>query len=176
MNSHRKKSAWTFAWPSPAPGQRFCLPGMRPERFQGPRHSGKDLDLDFFQHEARLSARMPRVRCEQCSVRLAAIPWVRPDRGFTLLFETQVISITRTLPVKTPAVGIGEQDTRIWQISHHYVDESRVRESYAGVFSFGVDETACKRGHKYVSVFMDMATRRVLFAPEGKDARRVETI
>ena len=103
-------------------------------------------------------------------------PWVRPGRGFTLLFETQVMSITRTLPVKTPAAGIGEQDTRIWRIIHHYVDESRVRESYAGVFSFGVDETACKRGHKYVSVFVDMATRRVLFAPEGKDARTVETI
>ena len=129
---------------------------------------------NFFRHEARLSAKVPRVRCDQCGVRPVSVPWARPGSGFTLLFEALVMSMAGALPVKTLAANIGEQDTRIWRMIHHYVDEARARQSHADVSSFGVDETACKRGHKYVSVFVDMATRRVLFATEGKDAATPE--
>ena len=38
----------------------------------------------------------------------------------------------------------------------------------------GVDETSSKRGHNYVSVFVDMQTPKVLFATEGKDASTLE--
>ena len=126
--------------------------------------------LNFFQHEAWLSAKVPRVKCDQCGVRLVSVPWARPGSGFTLLFEALVMSMAGALPVKTLAGRIGEQDTRIGRMIHHHVDEARARQSHADVSSFGVDETACKRGHNYVSVFVDMATRRVLFATEGKDA------
>ena len=126
--------------------------------------------LNFFQHEAWLSAKVPRVKCEQCGVRLVSVPWARPGSGFTLLFEALIMSMVGALPVKTLAASIGEQDTRIWRIIHHSVEKARAGQSHADVSSFGVDETACKRGHNYVSVFVDMATRRVLFATEGKDA------
>lgn len=129
--------------------------------------------LNFFQHEAWLSAKVPRSRCGQCGVRLVSVPWARSGSGFTLLFEALVMSMARTLPVKTLAANIGEQDTRLWRMIHHYVEEARVRQSHADVSSFGVDETACRRGHKYVSVFMDMVTRKVLFVTEGKDASTV---
>jgi transposase len=130
--------------------------------------------LNFFQHEAWLSAKVPRVKCEQCGVRLVTVPWARPGSGFTLLFEALVMSMVGAMPVKTLAARIGESDTRLWRIIHHYVDAARARESYADVPSFGVDETACKRGHNYVSVFVDMARRKVLYATAGKDASTIE--
>ena len=130
--------------------------------------------LNFFQHEAWLSAQVPRVKCEHCGVKLVSVPWARPGSGFTLLFEALVMSLVRAMPVKTLADKIGESDTRIWRMVTHFVDEARARQSHAGVFSLGVDETACKRGHNYVSVVVDMATRRVLYATEGKDAATLE--
>ena len=38
--------------------------------------------------------------------------------------------------------------------------------------AIGVDETSRRRGHNYITVFMDLDEdrRRVLFATEGKDA------
>lgn len=42
--------------------------------------------LDFFQHQAHLHARVPRVRCPHHGVRQVAVPWARPGSGFTLLF------------------------------------------------------------------------------------------
>ena len=84
------------------------------------------------------------------------------------------MSMVGPLPVKTLACHIGESDTRLWRIIHHYVDEARARESSADLSSFGVDETASKRGHNYVSVFVDMARRKVLYATAGKDASTLE--
>ena len=130
--------------------------------------------LNFFQHETWLSAKVPRVKCEHCGVKLVSVPWARPGSGFTLLFEALVMSLIRAMPVKTLAGKIGESDTRIWRMFRHYVDDARARQSHAGVSSLGVDETACKRGHKYVSVVVDMATRRVLFATEGRDAATLD--
>ena len=81
--------------------------------------------LNFFQHEAWLSAKVPRVKCDQCGVRLVCVPWARPGSGFTLLFEALVMSMAGALPVKTLAASIGEQDTRIGRMIHHYVDGAR---------------------------------------------------
>ena len=130
--------------------------------------------LNFFEHEAWLFAKVPRVKCAKCGVKLVSVPWARPGSGFTLLFEALVLSMAGAMPVKSLAESIGEQDTRIWRVLHHYVDEARKQETYANVSSFGVDETASKRGHNYVSVFIDTATHKVLFATEGKDALTIQ--
>ncbi len=41
--------------------------------------------LDFFQHQAFLNARVPRIKCPDCGVKQVAVPWARPGSGFTLL-------------------------------------------------------------------------------------------
>jgi len=48
--------------------------------------------LDFFQHEAYLVARVPRVVCPEHGVRQVALPWARAGSGFTLLFEALVMA------------------------------------------------------------------------------------
>jgi len=42
--------------------------------------------LNFFQHEAYIHARVPRVRCPKHGVKLIEIPWARKHSGFTILF------------------------------------------------------------------------------------------
>ncbi|MBF0526959.1 MAG: ISL3 family transposase [Deltaproteobacteria bacterium] len=43
-------------------------------------------------------------------------------------------------------------------------------QNYSDVTQIGVDETSSKRGHNYISIFVDMAKSKVLFATEGKGA------
>lgn len=38
----------------------------------------------------------------------------------------------------------------------------------------GLDETSSKRGHNYITVFVDLDKRRAAFATEGKDAATVD--
>jgi len=129
--------------------------------------------LNFFQHEAYLNARVPRVRCEKCGIKKAHVPWARPDSGFTLLFEAMVMTMVSAMPVKAVARMVNEHDTKLWRVVHHYVDEARTRINTSGVTKLAVDETAARRGHDYISLFVDIDRARVLFATEGKDAATV---
>ena len=130
--------------------------------------------LNFFQHEAYLTARVPRVQCDKCGIRSVAVPWARSESGFTLLFEAMIMTLAKAMPVKTIAAFVNEHDTRLWRVLHHYVDAARDNADYSEVTQVGVDETSSRRGHNYVSLFVDLEGPRVLFATEGKDAATVE--
>ncbi|MGH7211425.1 MAG: ISL3 family transposase, partial [Acetobacteraceae bacterium] len=129
--------------------------------------------LDFFQHQAYLTARVPRVRCATCGVKTVSVPWARPDSGFTLLFEAMVMTMVSAMPVKAVARMVGEHDTRLWRVVHHYVDQARARADASGVTQVAIDETAARRGHDYVTLFVDIDQARVLFATEGRDANTI---
>ena len=129
--------------------------------------------LNFFQHEAHLQARVPRVRCPRCGVKRASVPWARDGSGFTLLFEALIIAMARTMPVRTVARMVGEHDTRLWPIVHHYVEQARDAADHSEVTRVAFDETSARRGHDYVTLFADLDKRRVLFATEGKDSATV---
>jgi hypothetical protein len=89
--------------------------------------------LDFFQHEAHLTARVPRVRCPEHGVRQVSLPWARPGSGFTLLFEALVMALVSEMPVRAVASLISEHDTRVWRVVHHYVEQARVDQDLSGV-------------------------------------------
>lgn len=130
--------------------------------------------LNFFQHEAYLTGRVPRVKCSQCGIRVVDVPWSRSGSGFTLLFEAIIMTLAKAMPVKTIGSFVNEHDTKLWRIIHHYVDKGRSEADYSQVKKVGFDETSSKRGHNYVSLFVDLKGPRVLFATEGKDSSTVE--
>jgi transposase len=129
--------------------------------------------LNFFQHQAYLHARVPRVRCEACGVKKISVPWARPDSGFTLLFEALLMSLVSAMPVNTVARLVGEHDTRLWRVIHPYVERARGRTELSSVTRVAIDETAARRGHNYITLFVDIDQARVVFATEGKDAQTV---
>ena len=129
--------------------------------------------LDFFQHEAYINARVPRIKSDDGKVRLVNVPWARPGSGFTLLFEALVMMLVPAMPVKEAGELVGEHDTRLWRVIHHHVDDARARADHSSVRRVAIDETAARRGHNYITLFVDIDGRRVLFVTEGKDATTV---
>lgn len=129
--------------------------------------------LNFFQFETVLSARVPRIDCSSCGKRPVEVPWARPGSGFTLLFEALLLTMVPHMPVAAAARLLSEHDTRLWRVIHHYVDQAVARRDDSAVERVGIDETASRRGHNYISIFVDLDAPRVLFATEGKDASTV---
>lgn len=129
--------------------------------------------LNFFQYAAYLHVRVPRGACAQCGVKKISVPWGRAASGFTLLFEALLMALTREMPVAAVAALCGEHDTRIWRVRHHYVECGRDEMDCSQVERVGVDETAARRGHDYISLFVDFDEKRLLFATAGKDAATV---
>lgn len=159
-------------------GARFACP--EGDEAACPVHDTVDKTwrhLDFFQHQAYLHARVPRVGCPQHGVHQIVVPWARPGSGFTLLFEALVMELVAEMPVKALAELVGCDDERLWRVLHHYVDAARAKLNLAGVTEVGVDETSAARGHDYISLFVDLRGAdgpRVIFATEGKDAKTVK--
>ena len=89
--------------------------------------------MDFFQHEAYLHARVPRVACPQHGVHQVAVPWAGEGSQFTLLFEALIMTLVRDMPVLTVARMIGETDTLLWRVIKHYVSEARTTVNMADV-------------------------------------------
>lgn len=126
---------------------------------------------DFFEHEARLEARVPRTTCPKHGVLGVPVHWGRPGSGFTLLFEAQVLPLAAEMPMAAVARVVRETDTRLWRLVKHHVDDARKRVDMRGVRALVVDETSQARGHRYVSLFVEPGEKkaRVLFATQGRD-------
>lgn len=130
--------------------------------------------LDFFEHQTFLVARVPRVDCVAHGVHLVAVPWARPGSGFTLLMEVAMLTFAKQMPIAPLAVMAREHDTRIWRVIEHHVNVTRATLDFSGVTKVGCDETSARRGQDYVSLFMDLEARRVMFATPGRDADTVK--
>ncbi len=126
--------------------------------------------LSFFQHHCYITARVPRTKCSKHGVRLIEVPWAREGSAFTLLFEQAAMALVREMPVLAAARLMEITDTRLWRIVKHYIAQAIAGFDLSAVQAIGLDETASKRGHNYVTVFIDMARRKepVLFAVPGR--------
>jgi len=126
------------------------------------------LHMDFFQHAAYLTARVPRCHCDEHGTKQVTVPWARPGSGFTLLFEALAMMLIPSMPMRAAAKMLRVHDTQLWRLAHHHVDEALAKVDMAKVQDIGIDETSAKRGHNYISLVMDMVARKLLFAVEGK--------
>ena len=133
--------------------------------------------LNFFQHHCLITARIPRVDCQEHGIHRVNVPWARQGSGFTLLFEQAVMVLSREMPVNTVARYVGVTDKRIWRVVRHYVLKAMGKLDLSGLCGLGLDETATKRGHHYVTIFVDMdrETRPVIFATPGKGKECLKT-
>jgi len=129
--------------------------------------------LDFFQHQAFLHARTPRIDCSTCGVRQVEVPWARPGSGFTLLFEALSMTLIMHMPVAAVARLLDVHDTRLWRVVHHYVETALAEMDLCALTRVCIDETAAKRGHNYISLFVDIDARRVVFIADGRGASTV---
>jgi len=117
--------------------------------------------LNFFQHHCYLHARVPRTKCPTHGIKRIEVPWARPGSDFTLLFEQAAMALIREMPVLAAVRLIEITDKRLWRIVYHYVGCILDQLDLSQVKSVGLDETAAKRGHRYVTVFLDMQRKTV---------------
>lgn len=158
------------------PGSRFACPACGAQA--QPVHDTLERTwrhLNFFQYQAYIHARVPRVRCRACGkTQQVPVSWARPKSGFTQLMEALIVALCRAMPVRQVASLLQVGDMRIWRTLDHYVGQARAREDFSGVSAVGVDETAARRGQDYISLFFDLKQRRVLFGTEGRKAEVIE--
>jgi transposase len=126
--------------------------------------------LNFFQHHCYVTASVPRVRCPEHGVKRIQVPWARKGSRFTLLFEQAAMLLVREMPVLTTARLLEMEDKKLWRIALHYVHVSMSKLDLSACKAFAVDETKSRKGHRHVTVFLDLdrEEKPVVFAVPGK--------
>jgi transposase len=127
--------------------------------------------LNVFEHHCEIHCRLPRKKCRQCGkVHRVRPPWEGLSNHFTKEFEAFALILMREMPMAKAAEVLGESDTRLWRMLFKHVDGAYAQADLSNVCCVGVDELNIRKGHEYVSVFADLAAKRVIYATEGKDA------
>lgn len=156
-------------WRCPQCGQRRA--GYDPGRWR--RWRG----LDFGRTKVFIEARVPRVRCPEHGVLVAAVPWARHGARHTYAFE----QVAAWCAVEMSATAA----TRLLRCSWRTIGVMVARvlsdlkgasgsDGLDGLTRIGIDEISYRRGHKYVVVVVDHDRRRLVWARPGRDQATVE--
>jgi len=139
------------------------------------RRSRSWRHLHFFQYEAWIHCELPRIQCATCAgTAQLPVPWAREGSRFTLMFEALGLTLAREMPVAACARILGCSQQALWRLIDAHVHQARALEDHSGVRTLGIDETACRRGHDYITLVHDLDQRKLLFATPGKGASTVQ--
>lgn len=140
---------------------------------RGSRRRWRSLDHGVLQ--VYLEADVPRVRCTQHGVVMAAAPWARHGAGHTIAFDETVAWF---------ATGAAKKLISTWlRINWHTVGSILARvmaerdgqdgDRLAGIRRIGIDEVSYRKGQRYLTVVVDHDSGRLLFVTEGRSKATV---
>jgi transposase len=133
--------------------------------------------LNFFEHQCYIHCRVPRVIQQDGKVKTVSVPWARQGSGFTLLFEAySMCLIEKEMPINKVGSMVKEYPNRIRTIFNYWIGIAYADADHSQITSIGIDETSSKKGHRYLTIAVDMDNRNVIHATTGKDSSTIEKI
>src|ERR1700758_461211 len=154
-------------------GSRFAAPGVEGVHPVHDTQTKRLRHLNFFQHECYLEVRTPRVKLPDGRVVQIEPDWFGKLSGFTLLFEALVLAMAQQMTFAAVARLVNESWHRVHAICSRYVDLAVAEADLSPVTAVAIDETACRRGHDYLTIAADADERKVVFVTEGRDATTI---
>lgn len=129
--------------------------------------------LDTCQYKTILVADVPRVKCEEHGVVTVSVPWAESGSGFTAMFEALVIDWLQEASTSAVSRVMNLSWNAIDGIMQRAVERGLSRREERCVTRLGVDETAFRKRHDYVTIVSDQEAGTVLHV--GSD-RKKETL
>jgi len=130
--------------------------------------------LDTMQHQTRVHAEVPRVRCAEHGVHQLKVPWADEGSRFTALFEAEAIEWLREASVQAVArrMGLSWDETAGFQ--RRAVERGLGRRRLEPPRLLGVDETSFRRRHEYVTVVNDLERGVVTHVADGRGRSAID--
>ena len=130
--------------------------------------------LNFFEHECYIHARTPRIKTPDGKIKLILPPWSGVVNGFTLLFEALIMQMCKNMPVSQVGKILNVMDYKLWHMLDCYIYKAMYDADYSEMKVAGMDETSLKKGHNYITLFVDMEKKKTTFITEGKGSKTVK--
>ena len=116
-----------------------------------------------------LEARIPRLACQDCGVvRQAAIGFAEPRRTYTKMFERYALELSRNMTIKDVAQHLGVSWDVVKEIQKKDLRKRFAKPKLKHIEQIAIDEISTGKGHKYVTIVMDLESGAVVHVGEGK--------
>jgi transposase len=106
------------------------------------------------------------------------VPNSRPLSRFTLEYEAHVMDLMKIHHCFTSVANqLKINVQRVENIFHLYTNEDFQRhnsEKLTHVKKVGIDETSTKKGHNYMTIFVDLEEFQLLHIEQGKDSQTIQ--
>ena len=119
-------------------------------------------DLDSIGFKTFIHARSPRIQCPEHGIREAVMPLSEKRSRFTLRFESRSIRMLQNMDVENFTRVMDISWSRAWNIIDHAVKRGLSRKTSRPRI-IGVDDKSYRKGHKYITLVMDMENSGVEF-------------
>jgi transposase len=118
-----------------------------------------------------VACHIPRVACQACGVvRQVAIPFAGPRRSYTKAFERYALELSRRMTIRDVAHHLGVSWDVIKDIQKRDLSRRYARPKLKHLRHIAIDEIAVAKGHRYLTVVMDLDSGAVVFVGDGKGA------
>ena len=149
-------------------GVRSCCPTCEKESPGYDSRTRRWRHLDTCQYKTILVADVPRVKCEEHGVVTVSVPWAEPGSGFTAMFEALVIDWLK----EASTLGVSRLMNLSWNaidgIMQRAVERGLSRRDETRATQIGVDETAFRKRHDYVTIVSDQVAGTVLHVGDDR--------
>ena len=118
---------------------------------------------------ARLN--IPRVYCPQCEkLRQIELGFAEEYRPHSQAFERYVRDLCAIMTLSDVARWLGISWATVKEIHKRYLDEKYGEPSLKRLTNLAIDEISIGKGHRFLTVVLNLATGAVIFVGEGKGA------
>jgi transposase len=122
-----------------------------------------------------LDVAVPIVECKKCRTRRQIdLKIADPMKRYTRAFANDVITLLREMSVLAVAAMYGVSWSTINSILHDWIEKKYPRRRFKGVFRIAIDETSIGKGHRYVTIVLDLDTGNPIFVGDGKAESALE--
>src|SRR4051812_24971360 len=114
---------------------------------------------------------IPRVECRACgAVRQVEIPFADPRRSYTSSFERYALELSRRMTIRDVAKHLNVGWDTIKDIQKRDLSRRYARPKLKHLRHIAIDEIAVAKGHRYLTVVLDLDSGAVVFVGDGKGA------
>ena len=115
---------------------------------------------------------IPRVCCQDCGVvRQVNVPFADPRRSYTRSFERYALELSRRMTIRDVAVHLGVGWDLIKDIQKRDLSRRYSKPKLKHLRRIAIDEIAIAKGHRYLTIVMDLDSGAVVFVGDGKGAK-----
>ncbi len=114
---------------------------------------------------------VPRVGCRQCGcIRQVPVKFAESRRSYTKIFERYVLELSQQMTIQDVAKHLTVSWDVIKEIQKRNLQKKYKHIRLKDLRQIAIDEIAIGRGHRYITVVMDLRSGAVVFVGDGKGA------